>query len=903
MRECLTRLFHVRKIILYDRNTRPGGGVCLLIKNNCKFSTCQVTLPPEFMGLEILAVDLKDMSNSNVLPLRLAVAYRPPDFDRKENDLFFSALDYLAKDSGRLCITGDLNLPDFEWELFLHPDTSLYNAVALNLICSHGLTQFVKEPTRADRILDVVLCSDVLCCDRINCLPPLGSSDHNIVSFMLAISLPVIDTDRGLSLRPNFHRADWNSLLLYLSSVNWTSEFYTCASATDMWSKFTDIVNVGISLYVPNFKSPTSAHTRCVYPVRIRKFYARKLASWKLYKTFRSPELLVKYRKISKACSLAVTNFRNHFEENLVNNGNLGAFYKYVNNKLNGSNGIAPLQNKGGDLITSNADKAALLNSYFSSVFTVDNGRIDAAELPTLSLPTTPLSSPCFTPAAVMKYIKLLKANSGGGPDGLPAVFFKNTADCISYPLAMLFNLSMQTADIPPVWKLASITPIFKKGSPSDPANYRPISLTCIACKIIEAGIKDSLLNHMHSSGLLNASQHGFLKNKSTTTQLLECCSDWNVALKSKKSVDVIYLDYAKAFDSVVHSKLIAKLLSYGLSIMLVEWINSFLVGRSQFVRIGSSISNYCDVLSGVPQGSVLGPILFIIYVNDIPRGRGIELKLFADDTKLYSVLQDDSISSADLQECLNSIYEWSTEWQLKLSPAKCTVMRIHSGRSSASQPNYHIGGLRLPVVTSCTDLGVTYDERLSFSSHCSKVVVKASQRAKLILKCFTSRDSKLLMRAFCTFVRPLLEFSSTIWSPYTIVDINRIESVQRRFTKAINNLSFSSYSERLLNLRVDSLQCRRIKADLILCYNLLHHRVETNFNKFFTLSENTQLRGNKFKLVKSKFASVRDANFFANRVVNIWNALPDSIVTAGSISSFKHRLKSFDFSNFTIFA
>lgn len=304
-----------------------------------------------------------------------------------------------------------------------------------------------------------------------------------------------------------------------------------------------------------------------------------------------------------------------------------------------------------------------------------------------------------------------------------------------------------------------------------------------------------------------------------------------------------------------------------------------------------------------MPQGSVLGPVLFIIYVNDIPRCRGIELKLFADDTKLYSVLQDDSISSADLQECLNCIYEWSNEWQLKLAPAKCTVMRIHCGHSSASQPNYHIGGVRLPVATSCTDLGVTYDDRLSFSSHCSKIVVKASQRAKLILKCFTSRDSKLLMRAFCSFVRPLLEFSSTIWCPYTNADINRIESVQRRFTKAIKNLRFSTYSERLLNLRIDSLQSRRIKTDLVFCYNLLHHRVETDFNKFFTLSTNTQLRGNKFKLVKPKFTSVRDANFFTNRVVNIWNALPDSIVTADSVSSFKHRLNSFDFSNFFIFS
>ena len=160
----------------------------------------------------------------------------------------------------------------------------------------------------------------------------------------------------------------------------------------------------------------------------------------------------------------------------------------------------------------------------------------------------------------------------------------------------------------------------------------------------MEAGIKDALLAHLKSSGVLSDSRHGFLKNKSTTTHLLECCLDWNIALRSKKAVDIIYLDFAKAFDSVVHKKLIAKLTRYGVNAILVKWIESFLVGRFQYVRIGSSKSKCCPVLSGVPQGSILGPVLFIIFVNDISQSwssTGVRIKLFADDTKLYNVLQD----------------------------------------------------------------------------------------------------------------------------------------------------------------------------------------------------------------------------------------------------------------------
>jgi hypothetical protein len=628
-----------------------------------------------------------------------------------------------------------------------------------------------------------------------------------------------------------------------------------------------------------------------------------KLKCWKLYKKFRTSELLAKYRRLSKACSCSVRHFQNHVENNLVESGNLGTFYKYVNSKLNGSNGIPPLRDKLGNLTTSNTAKAALINDYFCSVFTIDDGVINPANLPE-SLPSA-MAPPFFTPTLVEKYIKLLKTKSGSGPDGLPAIFYKNTASCISYPLSILFNLSLQTADIPFDWKLASVTPVFKKGSPSDPANYRPISLTCIASKLMETGIKDALLDHLNKYEVLSDVQHGFLKNKSTTTHLLECCLDWNIALRSKQAVDVIYLDFAKAFDSVVHSKLIAKLSRYCSNTMLVKWVASFLDDRFQYVRIGSSKSKCCPVLSGVPQGSILGPILFVIFINDVSKlcsSSEVSIKLFADDTKLYTVLQDDSAFSVDLQSSLDAILEWANIWQLKLAPAKCSVMRIKLGHSFSCLPSYHLADVSLPVVKNCTDLGVSFDERLSFSPHVSKIVAKASGRAKLILKCFRSRDSQLLVRAFCTFVRPLLEFSSIIWSPYTATDIKRIESVQRSFTKSITDLRSCTYNERLLNLGLDSLQCRRLKTDLIFCYKLIHGHVNMHSDNFFTRSVNTHLRGNSFKLVKPRSASVREANFFSHRVVDIWNSLPDSILTAESVSCFKRRLNGFDLSSFTFF-
>jgi hypothetical protein len=589
-------------------------------------------------------------------------------------------------------------------------------------------------------------------------------------------------------------------------------------------------------------------------------------------------------------------------ENKLIEKGNLGNFFKYANKKLNGSNGIAPLRDSNGATLARNSEKATLLNNYFSSVFTKDNGIIDSAKLP--DQVEQQMETIFFTPDTVLKSIRGLKANSCAGPDGLPALFFKNAANLISFPLSVIFNLSLQTGSLPDNWKTAAVTPVFKKGSPSDPSNYRPISLTCVACKLMECTVKESLLLHVKKCGLIDRNQYGFLSRRSTTSHLLDCTLDWNLALNDKRNVDVVYLDYAKAFDSVVHSKLLVKLERYGVSSMLLLWIEAYLTGRSQFVRIGDSISASNNVLSGVPQGSVLGPILFLIFVSDIGTcvSQAVTTKLFADDTKLYSILQD-SNSCIDLQTTLDNISIWSDHWQLKLSPTKCTVMRIRASLAVCDLPDYHIGQVRLPVVAQCSDLGVSYDNCLSFKSHIDTMVKKAACRANLILKCFVTRDVLVLASAFCVFVRPLLEYCSIIWSPYTKRDIDRIEAVQRRFTKSIQGFNTFTYNERLSKLGLDSLYCRRLKTDLVMCYKIINNLIDIDSSRYFTLASYSATRAmHRYKLFKPRVVSCRDANVYKNRVVDQWNRLTPDIVNAPTVESFKYRLKGYDFAQYDIF-
>ena len=409
----------------------------------------------------------------------------------------------------------------------------------------------------------------------------------------------------------------------------------------------------------------------------------------------------------------------------------------------------------------------------------------------------------------------------------------------------------------------------------------------------MESGIKKFVLSYLVQYKIINNSQHGFLSRKSTTTQLLECCLDWNIALNSHSCLDVIYLDYAKAFDSVVRSKLLAKLACYGINNILLTWIKNFLSGRTQFVKIAGMCSTACSVISGVPQGSVLGPVLFILYVNDICNlvPNCVTIKLFADDTKLYSVINDSTTADC-LQSCLTAISEWSDHWQLKLSPSKCTVLHVSLPKTrTASNVAYRISGHTLPTVDSVTDLGIKYNSKLRFWPHVDSIVSKAALRSKLILKCFYSRDPSLLVKAFCTFVRPILEYCCVIWNPMFQYEIKKIEAVQRRFTKKLRGLHNLPYSSRLTRLGLDSLHTRRVKCDLIMCYKILNGLVCVDSDTFFTRSNTCHTRGNSVKLNKSHTISARDGNFFPNRVINAWNSLPDVVVLSSSVASFKRKL------------
>ncbi|MFZ2538547.1 MAG: reverse transcriptase family protein, partial [Oscillospiraceae bacterium] len=413
---------------------------------------------------------------------------------------------------------------------------------------------------------------------------------------------------------------------------------------------------------------------------------------------------------------------------------------------------------------------------------------------------------------------------------------------------------------------------------------------------IISAELRDYLLHH----NLITPQQHGFIKRHSTLTNLLESTNDWTLSLSKHKSVDICYIDFQKAFDSLSHPKLVQKLSAYGISGNLLAWISAFLLNRTQCVKVGSVISSSCSVSSGVPQGSVLGPLLFILYINDITDGfdSSVITQIFADDLKVYSEISAFS-PSANLQDKLNIIHAWSLTWQLTISLTKCHI--LHLG-SSPILSNYSISSCPISFSDQVKDLGIFVDRDLKFSTHINSTVAKAKQRGSLIFRSFISHDIQQLIRAFKVYVRPMVEYASPIWSPSYITQVSLIESVQRSFTKRLPGCSELSYYDRLSKLGLPSLEHRRLLIDLQTCYNIIHKNYCIDPLKFFTFSSNPSARGHSLRLTYPIAKTNSKKFFFSTRVVPVWNSLPENIVLSRTITSFKRSLSSIDFSKYLIF-
>ena len=384
-----------------------------------------------------------------------------------------------------------------------------------------------------------------------------------------------------------------------------------------------------------------------------------------------------------------------------------------------------------------------------------------------------------FSADIILKKLQRIKAEKSQGPDGIHPMLLKSCASAVAMPLSLIFASSLETGIVPEDWKSAEIVPIYKKkGSRTEPTNYRPISLTAVVCKVMESLIKDRIVDYVENNRLMTKHQHGFVKHRSCLTNLLETFEAWTEALNEGYGVDVIYLDYRKAFDSVSHKKLITKLKMLGLRGKLLRWIEQFLTGRKMRVGIRGTFSMWIWVLSGVPQGSVLGPLLFLLFVNDLPEWIISSIKMFADDTKIWRTLKTES-DGVLLQSDIDSLLEWSKKWQLTFNPEKCKTMHLGHGPHT----EYHMvdagNRIKLAEVDTEKDLGIYVTSDLKSSAQCAQAVRKANSVLAMVRRNFKRLDAEDFLVIYKAYIRPHLEYAIQAWSPHLRKDIDSLEKIQ----------------------------------------------------------------------------------------------------------------------------
>jgi hypothetical protein len=589
-----------------------------------------------------------------------------------------------------------------------------------------------------------------------------------------------------------------------------------------------------------------------------------------------------------------VRNAKRNFEKKLAkdNGGNAKPFYAYVKNKTKTSPTIGPLRNEKKETVSDDQGMSELLNKFFSSVFT----REDTSEIPVAAeMETEFLEEVDINQGRVREKIQQLKPTAAARPDGLGPRLLQELEDEVTPALTIIFQRSIQEGEIPEDWKSANVTPIFKKGSKSDAGNYRPVSLTSVCCKILEAILRDDMVDHLERNKLLAPSQHGFVKGRSCCTNLLEFFETVTSSVDQGKAFDIIFLDFAKAFDKVPRERLLAKLKAHGITGRVLAWIRAWLTGRRQRVVLNGAHSEWSDVLSGVPQGSILGPILFNVYINDIDSAAALIeiLRKFADDTKLGQTVTTDE-ERALLQQALDKLCEWAALWGMEFNVKKCSVM--HIGHNNTMQ-EYFMNGEQLGVTEEERDIGVMISRNLKPSSQCSKAARTAQTVLSQISRAFHYRDRHIFVKLYVQYVRPHLEFASPAWSPWLECDKEALEKIQRRAIGMVSGLNATSYEERLREIGLTTLEERRHQADMLQTFKILQQKDRVNSESWFRMAGEegrlTRSTSDPMNLRVLPYRLDIRKNFFTNRVISDWNNVPAELKRAKNAKSFKNGYKN----------
>jgi len=836
-------------------------------------------------GIKVLQIDQEvlhsQLCSFKVHDVTFNLVYRPPSAGADS----ITELANLVKSAGaKTVFMGDFNMPSIDWNG--GGGARGRESVFQEAVEESFMQQLVDFPTQVrGNILDLLITNVPERIEEIFEIGRLGKSDH--VMILTAITIDSATDDDNVAVK-DWKKANWEGMREELGGNSWRHHLGR-AGAEEAWQILKQKVHSLIEKYVPMRRRRNKARPPWLSQ-QILRAVRRKKRLWKKAKTGTGT---AEYKHAEKELKNMIRNAKRKFEKKLAagNSSNKRPFFAYVKQQTGSRTTTGPLKNGDGEMVGDSEGMAEILNKAFKEVFTRENlGEVPNPE--DLEVRST-LEHIRISGKEVKKKIRGLRAEAAAGPDEIGPRILIELQDALSPALATVFQKSLDEGVVPQDWKEANVTPIFKKGSKSSPGNYRPVSLTAVSCKVMESILRDAITDHLELNKLINNSQHGFRKNRSCATNLLEFLEKASTVVDSGKGFDIIYLDFAKAFDKVPRRRLLNKVKAHGIRGPILNWIEAWLTGRRQRVVLNGKFSTWEEVLSGVPQGSVLGPLLFLIFINDIDDVlENVEcLKKFADDTKLGCTVEkpEDRVC---LQKALDALHQWSVTWGMEFNVTKCKVM--HAGTRNPGF-EYKMDGQKLAETEVEKDIGVKVSKNLKPAAQCAEAARIAQAVLGQISRAFHYRDRHVFVRLYIQYVRPHLEFSTQAWSPWTVADKDVLERVQQRAIKMVSGLRSREYGERLKELGMQTLEERRHQADMLMVQKIMHGKGGLNAETWFVRADdqrNTRSAADPLGIKKSFGRTELRKNFFTMRVTDDWNRIPPELKKVSNSEEFKRKYK-----------
>ena len=910
------------------RKGRDGGGTACYLKNDIAAGTDTII---NFSNevIDVLGLHVK------VKNLALIILYRQPDNrvgGHRSTHLHFKealgkmseAIMQLPKPTPDIIVCGDFNLPHAIWpegavKSGASTDERLMIEELVTFKNDFYISQEIMTPThKRGNILDLLLTNNPEMLHSYECNETLFS-DHYLVN--ARINYKNTEQENGeeefetnsekSSLnfdRLNFfsEKIDWKKIKEELKKLNWTAELRRCPPE-DMLARFLNICFSICEKYIPQKRKSQKSKINKIprYRKNLMRNRKRRLnAISKVRSPLHKAKLLTEVRKIEKELKSSYDNdlAENEHKAILAISKNSKYFYSYAKKFSKIKSAIGPLLDSAKNLVSCPLKISEVLRRQYEGVFSTPlEPMVPSDEIFELvnNREGPALSDISFEPVDIEEAIDELSPNSSAGPDQFPAILLKQCKRELSRPLHLIWKKSLSTGEIPNILKTANIVPIHKGGSKGEAKNYRPVALTSHIVKIFEKVLRNHIVAHLEENGLLNPGQHGFRAGRSCLSQLLEHFETVTQTLEDGDNVDVIYLDFSKAFDKVDFLVTLRKLKYLGITGNVGKWIYSFITGRTQTVIVSGIKSDVSEVKSGVPQGSVLGPLLFLILLGDIDKSvASAFVSSFADDTRVGRRIKTPADVQA-LQEDLNTIYRWSSKNNMKFNSDKFECIRYGKKKDFHDTTGYLSDtNTAITPADQVNDLGVLISSNCLFKNQIDDVVKTANKLCAWILRTFKTRAPKLMILLWKSLVLSKLDYCSQLWSPTAKGDIQKLEMVQRSFIRKIDDVRNLDYWNQLETLKLYSLERRRERYMIIYIWRILEKQVpDFTSGKIYAINEGGRLgRKCNSPLIKNNAPSeIKNIRYACLSVKGprLFNILPVELRNLKNISvkAFKRTL------------